>query len=78
MSINKNFVVKNGLEVYTDLVLANALSNRVGIGSTNPRAKLDVRGGIAATDIVISGYSTVSDTFHVGAGGSVQIGRAHV
>ena len=71
MSINKNFVVKNGLEVYTDLVLANALSNRVGIGSTNPRAKLDVRGGIAATDIVISGYSTVSNTFHVGSQGSV-------
>jgi len=71
VSINKNFVVKNGLEVYTDLVLANAVSNRVGIGSTNPRSKLDVRGGIAATDIVISGYSTVSDTLHVGSQGSV-------
>ena len=71
MAINKNFVVKNGLEVYNDLILANSVSNRVGIGSTNPRAKLEVRGGIAATDIVISGYSTASNTFHVGVGGSV-------
>lgn len=59
MSIQKNFVVKNGLEVSTDLILANATLNKVGIGSTTPRVKLDVRGGIAATDLNVSGITTV-------------------
>ena len=59
MSINKNFVIKNGLEVSTDLILANAVSKRVGIGSTNPRTKLDVNGAINATDLNISGIATV-------------------
>jgi hypothetical protein len=34
MSINKNFVVKNGFEVSTDLILANADTRKVGIGTT--------------------------------------------
>lgn len=59
MAVNKNFVVKNGLEVSTDLILADAARNKVGIGSTAPRTELDVRGGIAATDISISGVGTI-------------------
>ena len=59
MAANKNFVVKNGLEGNTDLVLANATSKRVGIGSTVPAYKLDVAGGIGATSMVISGIATV-------------------
>ena len=43
MAVNKNFVVKNGLEVSTDLILADAARNKVGIGSTTPRTELDVR-----------------------------------
>lgn len=61
MSVNKNFVVKNGLEVNTDLILANADTNKVGINSLTPRSTLDVRGGIAATDVNISGISTVNN-----------------
>ncbi len=59
MAIQKSFVIKNGFEVSTDLIIANIDTRKVGIGSTTPRTKLDVRGGIAATDISISGIGTI-------------------
>lgn len=43
-SVNKNFVVRNGLEVDTDLIYADHILNRVGIGITKPEVTLDVRG----------------------------------
>jgi len=71
MAVNKNFVVKNGLEVATDVILANASTKNVGIGSTQPEFKLDVRGGIGATDIQVTGFSTFTQDVQVGASGSV-------
>ena len=71
MAVNKNFVVKNGLEVATDVILANATTKNVGIGSTTPEFTLDVRGGIGATDISISGFATVARDLQVGTSGSV-------
>ena len=71
MAVNKNFVVKNGLEVATDVILANAVTKNVGIGSTTPEFTLDVRGGIGATDISISGFATVARDLQVGTSGSV-------
>ena len=65
MAVNKNFVVKNGLEVAVDAITVDASSKRVGLGTTNPRDTLDVRGGIEATTI------EVQDTVHVGTSGSV-------
>ena len=59
MAVNKNFVVKNGLEVDTDLIFADASTNKVGIGSTIPASMLDVKGGIAVTDINATGVTTV-------------------
>ena len=64
MAINKNFVVKNGLEVNTDQIFADSTSGKVGIGSTLPTVELDVTGAIAATDVTssllrVSGYSTL-------------------
>jgi len=71
MAVNKNFVVKNGLEVATDVILANASTKNVGIGSTLPALTLDVRGGIGATDLQVTGFSTFTQDVQVGASGSV-------
>ena len=71
MAVNKNFVVKNGLEVSTDLILADAANNRVGIATTTPDYTLHVNGGIGASDSYVSAASTVVGNFHVGAGGTV-------
>jgi len=67
MAINKNFVVKNGLEVNTDQIFADSTSGKVGIGSTLPTVELDVTGAIAATDVTssllrVTGYSTLPQT----------------
>ena len=71
MAVNKNFVVKNGLEVATDVILASATTKKVGIGSTTPEFTLDVRGGIGATDIQVTGFSTFTQDVQVGSSGSV-------
>ena len=71
MAINKNFVVKNGLEVNNTLLVADSANNKVGIGSTIPAFELDVVGGIGATDIIISGLATVTTELNVGTNGSV-------
>ena len=71
MAVNKNFVVKNGLEVSTDLIFADANTNKVGIASTAPRTELDVRGGIAATDLNVTGVGTFASELNVGTDGSV-------
>ena len=71
MAVNKNFVVKNGLEVATDVILANATTKNVGIGSTQPEFTLDVRGGIGATDIQVTGFSTFTQDLQVGSSGSI-------
>jgi hypothetical protein len=47
MAINKNFVIRNGLEVATNLIIANDVTNKVGIGTTNPLKELDVRGDVS-------------------------------
>lgn len=70
MAVNKNFVVKNGLEVATDAIIVNAASKNVGLGSTAPSFTLDVRGGIGVTDLSVTGFSTVTQGLQVGTSGS--------
>ena len=58
MTINKNFVVKNGLEVNTDLILADTTKSSVGIATSVPNYTLHVNGGIGATDLNVTGIAT--------------------
>ena len=59
MAVNKNFVVKNGLEVSSDLIFADSSTNKVGIGSTIPSTELDIIGGIGATNLNLTGVGTI-------------------
>ena len=71
MAVNKNFIVKNGLEVNEDLIFASSDLDKVGIGSTIPTTTLDVKGqGIAAEDAKFTGIGTVINQFNVGTGGT--------
>jgi hypothetical protein len=60
-AINKNFVVKKGLEVNSNLIVANSDTNRIGIGTTVPLYQLHLSSGIGATYATISGYTTTSN-----------------
>ena len=71
MAVNKNFVIKNGVEVAENLIFASSDLEKVGIGSTVPIDTLDVRGGIAATNFYAAGVVTSTDNFYVGASGTV-------
>jgi len=68
MAINKNFVVKNGLEVGDQLIHADDTTAKVGIGSTQPTVELDVTGKIASDDIIVSGIGTIQTGLRVGSG----------
>lgn len=71
MAINKNFVVKNGFEVNTNLIVADATLDKVGIGTTVPRYVFHVNGGIGVTDSYVGGISTVANELRVGNAGEV-------
>jgi hypothetical protein len=49
MAINKNFVIKNGLEVADSLLVADSALNKVGIGTTDLEYSADIRGDIAVS-----------------------------
>ena len=60
MAINKDFVVKNGLEVNRLLIRTNTGNNRVGINTDVINSTLDVNGQISAKSLSISGVTTFS------------------
>ena len=60
MAINKNFVVKNGLEVSTDLIFADATAVKVGIATTNPQYTLDVHGILKSNHLNVIGIATIT------------------
>jgi hypothetical protein len=64
MAINKNFVVKNGIQVGDNLIFGDSNTGSVGIGTTLPLSTLDVRGtiksvSVASTELFVSGISTL-------------------
>jgi hypothetical protein len=61
MAVQKNFVVKNGIEVNNNLIFGDTGSNKVGIATTNPGNTLHVNGGIGATSLNVTGISTVNN-----------------
>ena len=74
MAIQKNFVIKHGLEVDTNLIVADAQTNKVGIGTTVPQYTLHVNGGIGATDLKVTGISTLNNIVldgYLNAGGTI-------
>ena len=89
MAVNKNFVVKNGLEVDTNTLFVDSANNRGAIGTTVPTATLDVRGKILTNSqveswvgkfvgIVTAGAVGVTTlTYSVGTGSSTKLGRAN-
>lgn len=66
MAIQKNFVIKNGLEVDESLIFANSLNNRVGINTSIPLYTLHVNGGIGATSLVLSEGLSLSGVLTTG------------
>jgi len=66
MAVNKNFVVKNGVEVSTNLIYAESSIDKVGIGTTTPSAKLEVIGDIVGVGLTLSGSTTGTDANYSG------------
>ena len=71
MAVQKNFVVRNGLEVNNNLLVADSATDYVGIGTSSPKYTLEVIGGIGVTYANILGIATVGQEFNVGTGGTV-------
>ena len=70
-AINKNFIIKNGLEVNTDLIFADIVTDKVGIGTTNPLQKLQIG------NVDVSGISTDGKVFVVTSDAKVGIGTTN-
>ena len=64
MAVNKNFVVKNGLEVNDNLLVADQTTEKVGIGTSVSYYTLHVQGGIGATEARVTGVSTFVGDVH--------------
>ena len=63
---NKNFVVKNGLEVNDNLLVADTNSQKVGIGTSVSSYTLHVLGGIGATESYVTGVGTFLSDVYIG------------
>jgi len=60
MAVNKNFVVKNGLDAVDGLLYADGSTRRVGIGTTIPEKDLHVEGDAFITGGLYLPVSAIS------------------
>ena len=75
MAVNKNFVVKNGIEVNNNLLVADVDTQKVGIGTSVSSYELHVSGGIGATDLYVCGFTTLGSAGGITTtGGDLYIG----
>ena len=70
MAINKNFVIKNGIQVNDNLFVADPDNNKIGINTALPEYELQVIGGIGVTDARVTGVTTALGDLLVGTDGS--------
>ena len=70
MAVNKNFIVRNGLEVDESLIFADADTQKVGIGSTTPECELTVAGKLCADTAEFTGIVTASGFFQGAVSGT--------
>lgn len=61
MGIQKNFTIRNGLEVNNNLIFADSNSGKVGIATTGVNYTLDVNGSIGAKSFTSTGISSVNN-----------------
>jgi hypothetical protein len=83
MAVDKDFVIRNGIQVNENLIYADADSDKIGIGTTTPDKKLVIIGDtevskrlavgttITAQRLVTTGVSTSNIGLEVGVGGTV-------
>ena len=70
MASNKNFVVKNGLEVADNLLFADGSKEKVGIGTTVPNYTLEVKGDVSLNNRL---YLKTIDSFVKSTTGIVSV-----
>jgi hypothetical protein len=82
MAIDKDFVIKNGLQVNDDLIYADPSTDKVGIGTTQADKKLVVIGdsevsknltvgeSLSAVNANLAGFVTATTGFDIGLDGS--------
>ena len=83
MAVDKDFVIRNGIQVNENLIYADADSDKIGIGTTTPDKKLVIIGDtevskhlavgttITAQRLVTTGVTTSNIGLDVGVGGTV-------
>jgi hypothetical protein len=62
---DKNFIVKNGIEVDGNLIYANPVTNKVGIKTSTPSVELDVNGDIRANNLTLSNFLSLNGNLEI-------------
>ena len=70
MAVNKNFIVRNGIEVDESLIFADADTRKVGIGTTVPDCALTIVGKVCASEAEFAGIVTASGFFQGSVNGA--------